>query len=641
MGSCPNCSAPIAFRWSSAVQTVCGSCRSVVVRHDVDLKAIGEVSDLRPDSSPIQIGTRGTFDGTSFTVVGRIAYDYDDGSWNEWHLVFADQSSGWLSDAQAEYAVSRLTAHTSELPLPDKVIVGTSLGLGGQAFVVTTRTRARYRGVDGELPFEYWGKGEIQFVDLRASGGRFATIDYTEAPPLVFTGRFVEYDDLALKDVRAVDDPAVSTTRGFNCGNCGAPVELRALSHTRTVACSSCATILDPADPNLRIVQDAAKRQRITPLIPLGANGTWHDQPYTVVGFQQRSIEVEGVSYSWREYVLFNPYRGYRYLSEYNGHWNDIRTVRDLVEVDRSHPRARIPYERRQYEHFQHASARTDYVLGEFPWRVRVGDTVAVDDFVHETQLLSGEGTGDEQTWSLGEYTDPRALWRAFSVDGEPPEPTGVFANQPNPYTGRARSVTRVFLLLALALAGIAVGRYITADREQIFSASYQFTPAPPTAQADAAFVTDPFTMSADGNLDVRMTSTIANAWIGWDLAIINADTGTAYNVAPSLEFYSGIDSDGAWTEGQQAGRVRLPRLPAGRYYLRVEPESDSKVPVQYAFHLWRDVPFLLPYVFAFVALLVPPIWQWGRMGSFEHQRMAESDYPIGSSSGDDEDEED
>src|SRR5262245_51874531 len=107
-GRCPNCSAPIQFRWSSAVQTVCESCRSVVVRHDVDLDAIGEVSDLPPDSSPIQLGTKGRFDNQSFTVIGRIAYEYDGGGWNEWHLAFANGASGWLSDAQAEYAVSAL-----------------------------------------------------------------------------------------------------------------------------------------------------------------------------------------------------------------------------------------------------------------------------------------------------------------------------------------------------------------------------------------------------------------------------------------------------------------------------------------------------------------------------------------------------
>ena len=101
MGACPNCGAPIEFQWSSAVQTVCAHCRSVLVRHDVDLRKVGEVADLPFDSSPIQIGTTGRFEGDAFTVTGRIVYEYGEGTWNEWHLAFADNTSGWLSERRS------------------------------------------------------------------------------------------------------------------------------------------------------------------------------------------------------------------------------------------------------------------------------------------------------------------------------------------------------------------------------------------------------------------------------------------------------------------------------------------------------------------------------------------------------------
>ena len=40
------------------------------------------------------------------------------------------------------------------------------------------------------------------FADLRTSTGEFATIDYSEDPPLLFMGRPVEFDDLHFKNVR-------------------------------------------------------------------------------------------------------------------------------------------------------------------------------------------------------------------------------------------------------------------------------------------------------------------------------------------------------------------------------------------------------------------------------------------------------
>ena len=158
VAACPNCSAPVEFRWSSAVQTVCGHCRSVVVRHDVDLKAVGVVADLPLSGSPIQIGTRGRFQGDAFTVTGRIVYEYEHGTWNEWHVAFADDSSGWLSDAQAEYAVSRVVEKPASLPAASDLEVGQTFAFGDLQFQLTTLTRARYRGVEGELPFEYLGQ---------------------------------------------------------------------------------------------------------------------------------------------------------------------------------------------------------------------------------------------------------------------------------------------------------------------------------------------------------------------------------------------------------------------------------------------------------------------------------------------------
>src|SRR5581483_10743210 len=81
---CPNCGAPIEFKWSSSVQTVCEYCRSVVVRTDVDLKAVGSVADLPADGSPIHLATEGRHGDEPFVVAGRIIYQYEQGNWNEW-----------------------------------------------------------------------------------------------------------------------------------------------------------------------------------------------------------------------------------------------------------------------------------------------------------------------------------------------------------------------------------------------------------------------------------------------------------------------------------------------------------------------------------------------------------------------------
>jgi len=206
VANCPNCGAPVRFLFSSAVQSVCEYCRSIVVRRDVNLERVGEVADLPPDPSPIQITTEGIYRNRPFVVAGRILYEYAQGGWNEWHIVFSDGSSGWLSDAMAEYAISFAVVPPPE-PLPEAAQLhrGRCFRWFGADYQVTVLTRARYRGTEGELPFEYWNKEEILFADLRTRDAHFATIDYSEAPPLLFVGESVEFDSLRFKNLRRVE----------------------------------------------------------------------------------------------------------------------------------------------------------------------------------------------------------------------------------------------------------------------------------------------------------------------------------------------------------------------------------------------------------------------------------------------------
>jgi Domain of unknown function (DUF4178) len=198
--NCPNCGAPVKFLWPGAVQTTCEFCHSILVRTDVDLKKVGVVADLPDDASPIQIGTEGAYQNQSFVVAGRILYEWEQGGWNEWHIVFHDGSSAWLADAQLEYDLSWLAKPPQ--PLPAETAKGQDFQFQGRTYEVTSVTKAHYKGVQGELPFEYWDKSDVVFADLRTTGGEFGTIDHSDRPPLLFLGRAVDFDDLHLKNLR-------------------------------------------------------------------------------------------------------------------------------------------------------------------------------------------------------------------------------------------------------------------------------------------------------------------------------------------------------------------------------------------------------------------------------------------------------
>ena len=199
---CPSCGAPLRFAWSSAVQTTCPYCHSILVRTDVDLEKVGEVADLPPDASPIQIGTEGQFNSKSFVVVGRIRYVWAQGNWNEWHIAFNDGTNGWLADAQLTYAVSFLLPNKAPAVSPDALQAGQIFDFENTKYVLTTITRASYAGFEGELPFTTAGHEQMIFADLRTTEAQFATLDFSDAQPVLYVGRELPYDELKLKNVR-------------------------------------------------------------------------------------------------------------------------------------------------------------------------------------------------------------------------------------------------------------------------------------------------------------------------------------------------------------------------------------------------------------------------------------------------------
>src|SRR2546425_1528439 len=152
--------------------------------------------------------------------------------------------------------------------------------------------------------------------------------------------------------------------KALNCPSCGAALTIRGFEHTLTVVCPQCLSILDAKDPNLQILQKFSEKTRVNPAIPLGSRGNWNGTVYEVIGYQQRTISAGGELYSWSEYLLFNPYKGFRYLTEYNGHWNDVRTLRALPRPGFSlGVKPHVQYAGASFTHFSTAQARTTYVL--------------------------------------------------------------------------------------------------------------------------------------------------------------------------------------------------------------------------------------------------------------------------------------
>ena len=201
---CPSCGAPVVFRSSICLLSVCAHCRSLVRRKDLDLEALGQVAQLQADGTPIQLGARGIYKNDAFEVVGRVQLRTSAGFWNEWTLAFSNGNGGWLGEAQGTYAVS-FRVPEAAAPSRASLKLGSKLDIAGRTYVVRERVEAEYLSAEGELPFKPPLGEKAPSIDLISPDGFFATLDYSETPAVVFAGEYEEFEELHLTGLRAFE----------------------------------------------------------------------------------------------------------------------------------------------------------------------------------------------------------------------------------------------------------------------------------------------------------------------------------------------------------------------------------------------------------------------------------------------------
>ena len=424
---------------------------------------------------------------------------------------------------------------------------------------------------------------------------------------------------------------AAVQAKSISCPNCGGPVELRGFAHTLSAVCPQCHSVLDTSTPAVQVLQQFQGKTQVQPTIPLGTRGKIGDAQYEVIGFQIREVESGDDSYSWSEYLLFNPYKGFRYLTEYNGHWNFVHVETAIPEQSQTRGKPAVRYDNHTFLAFDSGTAATVYVLGEFPWRVTVGESVNFHDYVAPPAMLSSESTGGEVTWSRAEYMTGAQVWQAFRLPGSPAPAYGVFANQPSPYAGSIGSSWRTWLWLNVALAALLFVFMVISPGRVAFSDHYAYSQS--VKSESTAFVTPTFQLDGrNSNVKLSIRTDLDNNWAYFNFALINDQTGQTFDFAREVSYYH--DSDGS--EGSRNNGVIVPGVPSGQYYLRVEPEMESGSPyMRYDLELRRNVPNYAFFAIAAVLLLIPPILSTFRKASFEATRWRESDYaPSMSSSG-------
>ncbi|MFT3699807.1 MAG: DUF4178 domain-containing protein [Kofleriaceae bacterium] len=600
--NCPNCGAPIEFRYDDSFVRVCPSCTHSVLRTDRGVESLGKVADLAPIESPLALFAEGKWGNESFLLVGMAQIKHPAGGiWQEWYAKLDGGRWGWLAEAQGRYY---FTIEQAWLTAPQGVSVGESITIPGvpKPMRVAEVTEASYLGARGELPFRLIPGETFQYADLSDGEGEFATLDFGDEAPKLYVGRQVTLENLHITggEVAPPSDAPIKSTR-LACPSCNAPVDLRVPGESQRAVCSYCNTLLDVNSGALAVLGKLT--QKASPRIKLGSKGTFLDGEMTVIGYLQRSAQVEGEWWSFDEYLLWAPGVGYRWLVESDGSWSYVQPIAPgAVNADFG---AAI-YEKVKFAPYQMSPLRVDVVLGEFYWQVSQGELVDGFDYINPPAMLSRESTGTEENWSLSTFMSPEDVSKAFgdAANISLGHPAGIAPNQPDAW--RTAATVMAYGFLALLVIGMVFGlaakndtKYTqtvslgggpdTAPAPQVGSNSDDQTTAPP----NSVFFSEPIQIDGGRNIEISFRSPgLNNDWLYVAADLVAPLSGEVSSGDAAMEYYSGVEDGESWSEGSYESSFVLGPQTPGMYTLRLEAQHGSaglvNVDVKVVQGVWR-----------------------------------------------------
>jgi hypothetical protein len=689
---CPTCGAEVEFRYDDSFVRVCGHCSAAVVRTDRGVDTLGRFADLVPISSALQLFAEGRYGTTGFLLIGTAQLRHAAGGvWQEWYAKLDGGKWAWISEAQGRLY---LTFERPDVPAPPiaQLAPGVTVPLAGATFTVAERGTATYVSARGEIPYRLAPSATFQFVDLSDGRGGFATIDYGDGsePPVVYLGSQITPAELGLSGGEAAPQlarPAAGAR--LACPHCGGSLELRVPDQTLRVACPFCNTLVSVEGGTLAIIAKQGKKP--TPLIALGTKGTFLEGELTVIGYVARSACIEATWWPFDEYLLYAPSVGFRWLVCSDGHWSYVQPVATgAVSVG-----VNARYDGVSFQRFQSAELRVDSVLGEFYWRVQVGERVRAEDYIAPPAMLSIEATKSEQNWSLSTYLTTKDIDKAFGKPLGLARPIGVGPNQPY-----GAGFGSVMALVTVAFFAAGIGKCVTAPEaeklRQHFAVPMTAGKSPPTPSGDATLeelrrhltvpmdagkptptpsgdssgvptpvpspvptpvpppmpVVDPtdpaatpaagsdtasaeppgdvkfsnkFQLDGGENVEFALSSDVSNNWVYATLDLVNDATGSVVDIEKTIEYYSGYDEDGSWTEGSTTAEEVIGPVDPGTYVLRVESQHGGLGDVDLGVVIRQGV-FRWVWFWLFFGVLLIPFGAVTVHGlSFRRRRWANS----------------
>lgn len=349
----------------------------------------------------------------------------------------------------------------------------------------------------------------------------------------------------------------------FDCPTCHRPLQTRDAWGTQSIVCGHCHTLSDVTHKTAKCVSkpaDADWEALSRAPLPLGTRGRLRGRDYEVIGVLQRADGAD----RWWEIALGSGDGSVTWLWVDQGHFS--LCVAESKHAVVSGPDRVHRYEGHVLRLYRKGKARFVAASGEFPFVPNPDAQGALLEYIAPPYCASFE----DGVWWVFEYVPAPEIDDAFGVYSGTPDGIGI--NQPSPQQQSRRLFARI-TIAAMLIAVLIHAFYASAQPRYLLNATIDLSdPAHP--QTDSF---GPFTLDRAWNaVDIELRSPVDNSWADLAVALVNEETGKTYWTGHGVEFYRGIDSDGAWSEGQQYRITTVRSIPRGSYRMLAKGETGT-----------------------------------------------------------------
>ncbi|MGB0797924.1 MAG: DUF4178 domain-containing protein, partial [Planktomarina sp.] len=362
--------------------------------------------------------------------------------------------------------------------------------------------------------------------------------------------------------------------KAINCTSCGAGLNIHGGGRVVVHVCSYCGSELNAQD-DYKIIKKFAHLKRPDSPFEIGMQGQINGVEFTVIGtIQFREIGAKRV-WEWVDHQLYSPTHGYATLTVENGHVTFTRRDHLAGSVWMSsqwvetaeHPPI-VGAHGKGFKYFETSAAHIVFVEGEFNWAPQIGGRSTTVTAMSDDIMLSFEddGSGEREVYQTT-YVSADEVYTAFGVSN-PPRQIGTHAVQPyvpHRSAGFFKKATLAFTAAALVLIMILMfgftGRTVLNQQLAVSDLPAELT----------------FDVTHPGRLaKIRVQGNANNSWAYIAVGVTDPDDVPVFEAGRTVEYYTGRDADGRWTEGRRSSTLRFIPKQAGTYSVEVALEENQ-----------------------------------------------------------------